>query len=57
MAEKSSATHRQEGVDPPQGAEQNGTGPDEAQRLAARFDPFHDPYLLTLLRALGAMHT
>src|SRR6516164_5533923 len=45
MAEKSSETLRQEIVDRPHGAEMNGTWPDEAQSLAERFDPFHDPYL------------
>jgi cytochrome P450 len=29
----------------PVGAEGNGKGSDEAQSLAGRFDPFHDPYL------------
>jgi cytochrome P450 len=45
MAEKSSETLRREVIDPPDGAERNGTGPGEAQALAGRFDPFHDPYL------------
>jgi cytochrome P450 len=29
----------------PEGAAVSGTGSSEAQRLAERFDPFHDPYL------------
>jgi len=29
----------------PEGAEMSGTGSSEAQRLAERFDPFHEPYL------------
>jgi cytochrome P450 len=29
----------------PEGAEMNGTGSTDAQRLAERFDPFHEPYL------------
>jgi cytochrome P450 len=45
MTEKSSETLRQEVIDHPEGAERNGTGPGEAQNLARRFDPFHDPYL------------
>jgi cytochrome P450 len=45
MAEKRSETLRQEGIDHPEGAEMIGTGPSEAHGLAARFDPFHDPYL------------
>ena len=45
MAEKSSETLRPEATNHPDGAERNGTGPGEAQSLARRFDPFHDPYL------------
>jgi hypothetical protein len=45
MAEKSSETLRQEVIDHPQAAQSNGTEPGEAQGLAGRFDPFHDPYL------------
>jgi cytochrome P450 len=45
MAEKRREAPGQEVIDPPEGTERNGTGPGEAQGLAARFDPFHDPYL------------
>jgi cytochrome P450 len=45
MTEKSSETLRHEGIDHPDGAERNGTGPGAAHGLAGRFDPFHDPYL------------
>src|SRR5258708_33198331 len=45
MAEKSRETLRQEVIGHPEGVEMNGTGPSEAQSLAGRFDPFHDPYL------------
>src|SRR5262249_44272364 len=45
MAEKSNETLRQQVIDPPDGVERNGTGTSEAQNLAGRFDPFHDPYL------------
>jgi cytochrome P450 len=45
MADRSREILRQEVIDHPEGAERNGTGPDEAQSLAGRFDPFHDPYL------------
>jgi cytochrome P450 len=45
MLEKSSDTLRREGIDHSQGPETNGTGPKTVQSLAARFDPFHDPYL------------
>jgi cytochrome P450 len=45
MAEKRRETLRQGVIDPPDGAERNGTGAGEAQSLAARFDPFQDPYL------------
>jgi cytochrome P450 len=45
MAEKRRETLVQEGIDHPEGAERNDTGPREAQSLAERFDPFHDPYL------------
>jgi hypothetical protein len=45
MAEMSRAPLRPEAIDHPEGAEGNGTVPGEAQRLAGRFDPFHDPYL------------
>src|SRR5262245_51437793 len=45
MTEKSREALRQEVIDHPEAAETNGTGPGEAQNLAGRFDPFHDPYL------------
>jgi len=45
MIEKSRETFRQEVIDPPDGAEGNGTVSGEVQSLAGRFDPFHDPYL------------
>src|SRR6516165_7998396 len=45
MVDKLSETLRQEVIDLPEGAERNGTAPGEAQSLAERFDPFHDPYL------------
>jgi cytochrome P450 len=45
MAEKSSETLRQEGIDPAEGVERNGTVPGEDLRLAGWFDPFHNPYL------------
>src|SRR5262245_8277335 len=45
MAEKRGETLRQEVIDHPEGAALNGTGPGEAQGLAGRFDPFHEPYL------------
>jgi cytochrome P450 len=45
MAEKSNETPGQKVIDHPEGARRNGTGPGETQLLAARFDPFHDPYL------------
>jgi cytochrome P450 len=45
MTEKSSETLRQEVIDHPERAERTGPGPGEAQNLARRFNPFHDPYL------------
>src|SRR5262245_49251831 len=45
MAEQSKETLLQEMLDPPEGAELNGTGSSDTQHLAERFDPFHDPYL------------
>jgi hypothetical protein len=45
MAEMRTKTLQQERNDYLQGAERNGTGSSAAQSLAARFDPFHDPYL------------
>ena len=45
MAKKSNETLRQQLIDHPEGVERNGSGPGEAQNLAGRFDPFHDPYL------------
>jgi cytochrome P450 len=45
MAVKSTETLRHEATAPPEGAERKGAGPGEAQSLAGRFDPFHDPYL------------
>jgi hypothetical protein len=45
MAEKSNEALRRQGMDHSEGAGRNGTGPGEAQDLAGRFDPFHDPYL------------
>jgi cytochrome P450 len=45
MAEKSREALRREVIDHPDGAERNGTDLSEAQSLAARFDPFQDPYL------------
>jgi cytochrome P450 len=45
MVDKLSETLRQEVTELPEGAERNGTALGEAQSLAERFDPFHDPYL------------
>jgi cytochrome P450 len=45
MADKRGETLRQEVIDLPDGAGTNGTRTGEAQSLAERFDPFHDPYL------------
>jgi cytochrome P450 len=45
MAEERRETFGQEVIGHPEGDERNGPGPGEAQNLAARFDPFHDPYL------------
>jgi hypothetical protein len=45
MPEQSRAILRTEGIDHPEGAGRNGTGPCEAPRLAGRFDPILDPYL------------
>jgi hypothetical protein len=45
MTEKSRETLLQEVIDHPEGAETSGTGPGDARRFAARFDPFRDPYL------------
>jgi cytochrome P450 len=45
MAEKRTETLRQKVIASLEGAKRNGTGPGEAQCFAARFDPFHDPYL------------
>jgi cytochrome P450 len=45
VTEKRNETLRQQGIDAPEGAERNGTGPGEAQSLAGQLDPFQDPYL------------
>ena len=45
MTEKSSETFWPERIDHPDRADLSGTRLRVAQRLADRFDPFHDPYL------------
>jgi cytochrome P450 len=45
MAEKRREPLWQDVIGHPEGAGASGAGPGEAQSLAARFDPFHDPYL------------
>jgi cytochrome P450 len=45
MTEKRSKALGPEVLDHPDGAGRNGTARGAAQGLAARFDPFHDPYL------------
>src|SRR5262249_984279 len=45
LAEKRREALPAEGIDQTEGAGRDGTGPGEAQGLAGRFDPFHDPYL------------
>jgi cytochrome P450 len=45
LADKCKETVRQDLIDQPEGAAMSGTGPSPAQRLAGRFDPFHDLYL------------
>jgi cytochrome P450 len=45
MKENGREVPGQEVLAHPGGAEGNGTAPGEAQGLADRFDPFHDPYL------------